>query len=100
MSAAVETRGLSRHYPDDGTPVRAVDTVDLAIEEGEAVSVMGPSGCGKSTLLHLIGGLERPTAGELLLGGSGSTGCPRPPGRGCGGAASGSCFRPSTWWTS
>ena len=65
----LRAKGLSRHYPGDGVPVRAVDTVDLALEQGEAVSVMGPSGCGKSTLLHLLGGLERPTAGELWLGG-------------------------------
>jgi len=69
MNAVIEARGLSRHYPGDGTPVRAVDSVDLVVERGEAVSVMGPSGCGKSTLLHLLGGLERPTAGELRLGG-------------------------------
>jgi putative ABC transport system ATP-binding protein len=49
--------------------VRAVDDVDLTIEAGEAVSVMGPSGCGKSTLLHLLGGLERPSAGEVWLDG-------------------------------
>jgi putative ABC transport system ATP-binding protein len=48
--------------------VRAVDGVDLVVEQGEAVSIMGPSGCGKSTLLHLLGGLERPDAGSLTLG--------------------------------
>jgi len=69
MSAVIEARGLSRHYPGNGLPVRAVDSVDVVIERGEAVSVMGPSGCGKSTLLHLLGGLERPTAGELRLDG-------------------------------
>jgi putative ABC transport system ATP-binding protein len=69
MSTVLEARGLVRRYPGDGSPIRAVDGVDLAVEAGEAVSVMGPSGCGKSTLLHLLGGLERPDAGELSLGG-------------------------------
>ena len=65
----IESRGLCKSYPADGTPVRAVDDVDLVVAAGEAVSVMGPSGCGKSTLLHLLGGLERPDSGELHLAG-------------------------------
>ena len=69
MNAVVEARRVGRHYPGDGSPVRAVDEVDLTIEAGEAVSVMGPSGCGKSTLLHLLGGLEHPTSGEVWLAG-------------------------------
>jgi putative ABC transport system ATP-binding protein len=47
--------------------VRAVDEVDLDVASGETLAVMGPSGCGKSTLLHLLGGLDRPSAGELWL---------------------------------
>ena len=69
MSEVIDARGLVRRYPADGAPVRAVDGVDLVVEAGETVSVMGPSGCGKSTLLHLLGGLERPDAGELYLDG-------------------------------
>jgi putative ABC transport system ATP-binding protein len=69
MSAVVQAEGLCRHFRGDGVPVRAVDGVDLTIEQGEAVSIMGPSGCGKSTLLHLLGGLERPNSGTLTLGG-------------------------------
>jgi putative ABC transport system ATP-binding protein len=69
MSPVVEARGLCRHYHADGAVVRAVDEVDVLIEQGESISVMGPSGCGKSTLLHLLGGLERPTAGEIKLAG-------------------------------
>jgi putative ABC transport system ATP-binding protein len=65
----LEARGLVRSYQAEGAPIRAVDGVDLVVEAGETVSVMGPSGCGKSTLLHLLGGLERPDAGELYLAG-------------------------------
>jgi putative ABC transport system ATP-binding protein len=68
MSAVVRAEGLCRHFRGDGAPVRAVDGVELVVEQGEAVSIMGPSGCGKSTLLHLLGGLERPDAGTLSLG--------------------------------
>jgi putative ABC transport system ATP-binding protein len=65
----IEATGLTRTYSANGVRVRAVDGVDLAVEAGETVSVMGPSGCGKSTLLHLLGGLERPDAGEIVLDG-------------------------------
>jgi putative ABC transport system ATP-binding protein len=65
----VEATGLTKTYAADGAPVRAVDAVDLVVESGETVSVMGPSGCGKSTLLHLLGGLDRPDAGEIVLDG-------------------------------
>ncbi len=62
-------RGLRRTYGKDDGLVRAVDSVDLDITRGETLAVMGPSGCGKSTLLHLIGGLDRPSGGELWLRG-------------------------------
>ena len=61
--------GLHRHFVLGDTVVRAIDGIDLAVGAGEFVSVMGPSGCGKSTLLHLLGGLDRPTAGTIELGG-------------------------------
>jgi putative ABC transport system ATP-binding protein len=69
MEHVLVTTGLERTYETDGVSVAALRGVDLAVAEGEFVSVMGPSGCGKSTLLHLLGGLDRPTAGEVHLGG-------------------------------
>ena len=69
MEHVLATTGLERTYETDGVEVAALRGIDLAVAEGEFVSVMGPSGCGKSTLLHLLGGLDRPTAGEVNLGG-------------------------------
>lgn len=69
LPAVLHARGLRKHYGKGAGLVRAVDGVDLAVAPGETVAVMGPSGCGKSTLLHLLGGLDRPSAGEVWLGG-------------------------------
>jgi putative ABC transport system ATP-binding protein len=63
----VRARGVRKEYGSGESLVRAVDEVDLYVPRGETLAVMGPSGCGKSTLLHLLGGLDRPTAGELWL---------------------------------
>jgi ABC-type lipoprotein export system ATPase subunit len=60
---------LRKEYGNGQGLVRAVDNVDLDVARGETVAVMGPSGCGKSTLLHLLGGLDKPTGGEVLLNG-------------------------------
>jgi putative ABC transport system ATP-binding protein len=68
-SAVLRARGLCREYGREAGLVRAVDGVDLDVTAGETVAVMGPSGCGKSTLLHLLGGLDRPSAGEIWLAG-------------------------------
>jgi ABC-type lipoprotein export system ATPase subunit len=68
-TSMVRTRGLSKQYGKDAGLIRAVDHVDLEVVPGEALAVMGPSGCGKSTLLHLLGGLDRPSAGEVWLAG-------------------------------
>jgi putative ABC transport system ATP-binding protein len=65
----LRARGLRKEYGRDTGLVRAVDAVDLDVAPGETVAVMGPSGCGKSTLLHLLGGLDRPSAGEVRLAG-------------------------------
>jgi putative ABC transport system ATP-binding protein len=65
----LRARGLYKTYGKEAGLVRAVDGVDVDVAAGETLAVMGPSGCGKSTLLHLLGGLDRPTAGELYLAG-------------------------------
>ena len=65
----LRARGLRKHYGKDAALVRAVDGVDLDVDAGETVAVTGPSGCGKSTLLHLLGGLDRSSAGEIWLAG-------------------------------
>lgn len=67
--AIVLTEDLTKIYGKGDTAVTALDRVNLSVEPGEFVAVMGPSGCGKSTLLHLIGGLDRPSEGRVLLSG-------------------------------
>ena len=68
-TVVVRACGLRKHYGHGQGLVRAVDGVDLDVAPGESVAVMGPSGCGKSTLLHLLGGLDRPSGGEVSLNG-------------------------------
>jgi putative ABC transport system ATP-binding protein len=65
----VETVGLTKIYKMGPSEIRALDGVNLAIEKGEFLSVMGRSGSGKSTLLNLIGCLDRPTSGTVILDG-------------------------------
>ena len=64
----IETHDLTRVY-GDGEAIRALDGVNLMIGKGEFVAVMGPSGSGKSTLLNLLGALDKPTSGEVLING-------------------------------
>jgi ABC-type lipoprotein export system ATPase subunit len=68
-TSVLRARRLRKEYGTGEGLVRAVDGVDLDIGAGETVAVMGPSGCGKSTLLHLLGGLDRPSGGEVSLNG-------------------------------
>ena len=92
----LRARGLRKEYGKGEGLVRAVDGVDLEVAPGETLAVMGPSGCGKSTLLHLLGGLDRPSGGEVLAGRARSTRWERRPWPGCGGTPSASSSRPST----
>ena len=65
----LETKDLRKIYGSGDTEVRALDGVDLTVDEGEFVAVVGTSGSGKSTLLHMLGGLDRPTGGTVTVDG-------------------------------
>ena len=65
----IQAENLTKVYGSGDTAVTALDHVNLSVEAGEFVAVMGPSGCGKSTLLHLLGGLDRPSEGRVLIDG-------------------------------
>ena len=69
-STVLRTRALRKEFGKGDALVRAVDDIDLEVGQAETVAIMGPSGCGKSTLLHLLGGLERPSGGEIRLAGN------------------------------
>ena len=65
----LETKDLKKYYGSGDTQVKALDGVDLTVENGEFVAIVGTSGSGKSTLLHMLGGLDRPTGGSVLVEG-------------------------------
>ncbi|MDD6159250.1 MAG: ABC transporter ATP-binding protein [Oscillospiraceae bacterium] len=67
--AILETADLSKIYGQGDTAVRALDGVSIKVEKGEFVAVVGTSGSGKSTLLHMLGGLDRPTSGSVMVDG-------------------------------
>ena len=67
--AILQTENLKKYYGSGDTQVRALDGVDLEVENGEFVAIVGTSGSGKSTLLHMLGGLDRPTSGRVTVDG-------------------------------
>jgi len=69
-SAIIELMDVKKVYVSDGVPTEALRGISLKVTKGEFIAVVGPSGSGKSTLLHLIGGLDRPTSGRVLIGGN------------------------------
>ena len=68
--AVIRIEGISKHYHMGDTTVRALDSVDLSVVHGEMISIMGPSGSGKSTLLNIMGTLDEPSSGRVLLDGA------------------------------
>ena len=67
---AVETEGLEKVYGEGSTAVRALKAVSLGFPNGEFAAIMGPSGSGKSTLLHILGALDKPSSGRVVVGGT------------------------------
>lgn len=65
----LEVKNLTKIYGKDEAKVTAVDHVNLMVDKGEFVAIVGASGSGKSTLMHLIGGVDRPTSGQVFIGG-------------------------------
>ena len=69
-SHLIDLRGVVKDYVTDAGAFRALDTIDLQVDPGEFVAVVGRSGCGKSTLMNMITGIDRPTSGSLVVGGT------------------------------
>lgn len=65
----LQTIDLKKYYGEESNVIRALDGVNFSVEQGEFVAVVGTSGSGKSTLLHMMGGLDRPTAGSVIVRG-------------------------------
>ena len=65
----LKTKNLKKYYGSGDTQVKALDGVNLSVEDGEFVAIVGTSGSGKSTLLHMLGGLDRPTGGAVTVAG-------------------------------
>ncbi|MEJ2088184.1 MAG: ABC transporter ATP-binding protein [Gammaproteobacteria bacterium] len=70
MTGLVECRNVTKQYTRGKETIEVLSGIDLTIDEGDFVALMGPSGSGKTTLLNLIGGLDHPTSGEVIVGGA------------------------------
>ncbi len=75
-AAVVELKAVSKHYRRGAEVVKALDGVDLRVDRPGMVAIVGPSGSGKSTLLHMIGAMDRPTSGDVLVAGQALNGLP------------------------
>ena len=67
--AYIEVKDVTRVYPGGNGGIRALDGVDFQVEQGELCIVVGPSGAGKTTVLNLLGGMDTPTSGSILVDG-------------------------------
>lgn len=67
--AVIECRGLAKRFSEGPQELEVLSRIDLCVEKGEQLAVVGPSGSGKSTLLHILGGLDEPSAGSLMVAG-------------------------------
>jgi len=70
----IKVEDLVKTYSDNEIKVHAVQHIDLSVQEGEFTAIVGPSGCGKTTLLNILGGIDKPTSGKVLIGGAEITG--------------------------
>jgi putative ABC transport system ATP-binding protein len=70
----IKTKELNKIYDEETIPVHAVNDISIEFKEGEFTAIIGPSGCGKTTLLNLIGGLDSPTSGEVIINSTNITG--------------------------
>ena len=70
LAAVIETLNLKKTYMLDSLPIHALRGIDLRVEKGDFISILGPSGCGKSTLLNMLGALDKPTEGKVIIEGT------------------------------
>ena len=70
LAAVIETLNLKKTYMLDSLPIHALRGIDLKVEKGDSISILGPSGCGKSTLLNMLGALDKPTEGKVIIEGT------------------------------